>query len=57
MFDEPTFGWIVFCDVNAKNKLGGYTGGKPHLFIFNGNLFKAIDSPHIVEKTHHGFLD
>jgi len=59
MFDKPTFGWVVYCDVNAKNKLGGYTGGKPHLFIINGNSFMAIDTPYAADGsgTHSGFLD
>lgn len=59
MFDKPIFGWVVLCDVNAKNRFGGYTGGKPHLFIFNGNYFAAIDSPYVADGsgTHAGFLD
>ena len=59
MYDKPTFGWVVYCDVNAKNKLGGYSGGKPHLFIINGSYFTAIDRPDIVDGsgTHSGFLD
>jgi hypothetical protein len=33
MFDEPQFGYLVICDVNAKNRMGGYTGGKEHAFL------------------------
>ena len=33
----PRFGWIIYCEVNAKNRLGGYTGAKPDIYLFNGN--------------------
>jgi hypothetical protein len=31
------FGWVVYCEVNAKNRLGGYTGAKPHIYLFKGD--------------------
>jgi len=34
-FDRPTFGWVVACNVNGRNRLGGYTGNRPYAFIFN----------------------
>ena len=34
------YGYLVFCDVNAKNRLGGYTGGKRFVFRFNGPEFE-----------------
>ena len=43
MFRPPIFGYLVICDVNAKNKLGGYTGAKEHIFLFNGAQFEAMD--------------
>ena len=43
MFDRPQFGYLVVCDVNAKNKFGGYTGGKEHIFLFNGSAFQVFD--------------
>ncbi|MEQ0720606.1 hypothetical protein [Stutzerimonas stutzeri] len=39
------YGYILGCRVNAKNKLGGYTGWKDHYFMLyedNGSL-KAYD--------------
>lgn len=36
------FGYMLHANINAKNSFGGYTGMKPHLFIFyNGNLIGA----------------
>ncbi len=43
MFDQPQFGYLVVCEVNAKNKFGGYTGGKEHIFLFNGSTFEVFD--------------
>jgi hypothetical protein len=59
MYDKPIFGWVVLCGVNGKNKFGGYTGEKSHLFIMNGTFFTAIDSEHVADGsgTHSGFLD
>lgn len=31
------FDWIVYCEVNAKNKFGGYTGAKHYIYLFKGN--------------------
>jgi hypothetical protein len=31
------FGYGVDCTVNAKNRMGGYTGQQPHTFFFYGN--------------------
>ena len=42
--DEPTFGWIVACDVNGRNRFGGYTGNRPYVFIFNDRGTTVIDS-------------
>jgi hypothetical protein len=36
-FQPPIYGYPVLCSVNAKNKLGGYTGAKPYMFIFNNS--------------------
>lgn len=43
VYDEPQFGYLVVCDVNAKNKMGGYTGGTEYIFLFNGSKFQAFD--------------
>lgn len=42
--DEPTFGWIVACDVNGRNSFGGYTGNRPYVFIFNDRGTSVLDS-------------
>lgn len=35
-FSKPvTFGYVFACDVNAKNRMGGYTGGELYVFLFN----------------------
>ncbi|MBS3953598.1 MAG: hypothetical protein KGZ88_11675 [Methylomicrobium sp.] len=31
------FGSVIYCEVNAKNRLGGYTGAKPHIYLFKGD--------------------
>lgn len=31
------FGWVVYCEVNAKNKFGGYTGAKHYIYLFRGD--------------------
>lgn len=43
MFDRPQFGYLVICDVNSKNRMGGYVGGKEFGFLFNGSTFQAFD--------------
>jgi len=36
--NEPhQFGWLVFCQVNAKNRFGGYTGAKHYIYLFKGD--------------------
>jgi len=41
--DEPIFGYLVRCDVNSKNRLGGYTGGKDYVFIINAERIQGFD--------------
>jgi hypothetical protein len=41
--DEPLFGYLVSCDVNSKNRMGGYTGGKHYVFIINGSRISGFD--------------
>lgn len=59
MFDKPIFGYLVVCSVNAKNRLGGYTGAKRHSYMFNGNYFKAFYSEYVGDGTgtHSGYLE
>lgn len=34
---NPQFGWVVYCEVNARNRFGGYTGSKSYIYLFNGD--------------------
>ena len=43
MFEKPLYGYLVKCDINAKNRMGGYTGLKKHWFVFNGASFQEVD--------------
>lgn len=51
MFAPPIFGWLVLCDVNSKNRMGGYAGARPMLFIINGASFTAIDDKYVADGT------
>ena len=33
---EPKYGYLVLCQVNAKNRFGGYVGAKRYWFRING---------------------
>ncbi|MBK8120740.1 MAG: hypothetical protein IPK39_17360 [Sulfuritalea sp.] len=46
VFERPKFGYLVICDVNSKNRMGGYVGGKEFAFLFNGSSFHAFDYSH-----------
>ncbi|MCX7179287.1 MAG: hypothetical protein NTX56_11130, partial [Proteobacteria bacterium] len=35
-FKPAKYGYLVLCNVNAKNRFGGYTGAKLFAFRFNG---------------------
>lgn len=40
--NEPRyFGWLVYCEVNAKNRMGGYAGAKHYIYLFKGNKVLA----------------
>ena len=43
MFDEPTFGYLARCSVNAKNRFGGYTGKKDYAIVVNGSNVFAVE--------------
>lgn len=36
MSDRPSYGYLLRCDVNAKNRFGGYTGNKNYILVLNG---------------------
>lgn len=38
------YGYIVRCNINAKNAFGGYTGYKTSWYYFNGPIFDEIES-------------
>ena len=40
----PEFGYLVFAGINAKNRYGGYTGEKAHIFFFRDDKFYDITS-------------
>ena len=56
----PQLGWVVYCEVNTKNMFGGYTGKKPHIYLFKGNrlliahtfgdLLRGYDYDYVVFK-------
>ena len=51
-FMKPHYGYVVVCGVNAKNRMGGYTGKKDYWFIFNGSSsFKHL--PMVNGKPYH----
>lgn len=53
--DSPKFGYIVVCNVNAKNRFGGYTGAKEYVYIFNGNFFQSYEvGPY---KKEYGIIE
>lgn len=37
------YGYLVICQINAKNKFGGYVGAKRYVFRFNGPEFEHED--------------
>lgn len=38
----PVFGYLVTVGINAKNRMGGYTGEKPYLFLFHNDQFYML---------------
>ena len=43
-FEGPRFGWMVVCDVNAKQRSGGDGPMKTYMFLFTTNGNFAYDS-------------
>ena len=47
-FKPPKYGWVVYCDVNSKNRLGGYAGSRPYAFLFiNSDLIYTYSDARI----------
>lgn len=40
---DTDYGYLVICQVNAKNRLGAYVGAKRYVFRFNGSDFEHHD--------------
>lgn len=43
-FETPKFGWLVVCDVNAKERSGGDGPMKTYMFLFTTNGNFSYDS-------------
>ncbi len=43
-YEPAKFGWMVVCDVNAKEKSGGFGPLKAYMFLFTTNGAQAYDS-------------
>jgi len=58
--DKPAnFGWMVVCDVNAKDNAGNLTGVKAYMFLFTKNGNMAYDPTTFFTNinNHVQFLD
>lgn len=58
--DKPAnFGWLVVCDVNAKNSAGNFVGVKPYMFLFTktGNMTYDPSTFFLNINDHVQFLD
>ncbi len=57
-YEPAKFGWMVVCDVNAKEKSGGYGSLKAYMFLFTANGNYAYDSSAFVNINNNvQFLD
>lgn len=43
---NPRFGWLFIGYINAKNRMGGYTGQKPYFFLWSNGSCHAITFSH-----------
>jgi hypothetical protein len=58
--DKPAnFGWMVVCDVNAKNSAGNFVGVKAYMFLFtkNGNISYDPSTFFLNINEHVQFID
>jgi hypothetical protein len=37
LFGRNVIGWLVCADINAKNRMGGYTGRQQYFFLIHGD--------------------
>ena len=57
-YEPAKFGWMVVCDVNAKEKSGGFGPLKAYMFLFTTNGNYAYDSSSFVNINNNvQFLD
>ncbi len=60
MYDAPIYGYLLRCDVIAKNRLGGYTGTKEYALVLNGTrvLFalEVSRSENVARTLNHLFM-
>lgn len=57
-YESPKFGWMVVCDVNAKERSGGYGPLKAYMFLFTENGNFSFDSSSFANINNNvQFLD
>jgi hypothetical protein len=50
-FEAPKFGWIVVCDINAKQRSGGDGPMKTYMFLFTN------DGNHVYDSSSFGNIN
>ena len=50
---SPHFGYLVVCDVNAKNRAVGSAGAEKRIFLFNGSQFQVFDYEDGPDRGRH----
>ena len=57
-YETPKFGWMVVCDVNAKERSGAFGPLKAYMFLFTENGNYSYDSSAFVNINNNvQFLD
>ena len=57
-YEPAKFGWMVVCDVNAKEKSGGYGPLNAYMFLFTTNGVESYDSSTFMNINNNvQFLD
>lgn len=61
-YEPPSFGYVVLCGVNAKNRMGGYVGEEIYAFLFrNDRLIDVINKQKIMseirQRRHYDFAE
>jgi hypothetical protein len=52
---KPVFGYLVCVYVNSKNRMGGYGGSHPYLFVMKNDRIALIEDVYFVDShaTHY----